>query len=318
MSSPRRGTKSLGRPRRMASTRHPPARRRPTFLRRFAPWLVGLSILAVAGVVAIVLTSRGTSDSPSDQPFVGGDLHSLVVDPTNGSRLYVGGHEGVATSPDGGATWRQVETLEGADAMGWAFTEDLVLVGGHPGLHISRDGGATFELQNENLPATDVHALGAGAGVIYAASPQVGVFASTDGGAAWAVRTSQVGQAFMGRILVDPGDPEHVLAPDMQYGAVESRDGGRTWRALGGVSGAMWVSWDPGNPGHVMASTMDSAAVTTDGGATWRTVNVPSGASLIEISPENPQVILAAALEGSNARVWMSRDEGATWTALSG
>ncbi|CAN5153944.1 hypothetical protein BH20ACT24_BH20ACT24_03810 [soil metagenome] len=317
MSSPKRGTKSPGTRPRTASTRRPQARRRPSFLRRYAPWLLVLSGLAIAGLVTIVVSTRGGTDSTPDRPFVGGDLHSLVVDPTDGGRLYVGGHEGVATSANGGRTWRQIETLEAADAMGWAFTEDLVLVGGHPGLRVSRDGGATFELQNETLPATDIHALGAGADVIYAASPQVGVFVSTDAGGSWTIRTTQVGHGFMGRILVDPEDSEHILAPDMQNGAVESLDGGRTWRALGGVPGAMWVSWDPRNTNHVMASNTGSAATTTDGGVTWRAVNVPPGASLVEISPEHPEVILAAGLEGTSARVWMSRDEGATWTAPS-
>ncbi|HXF57374.1 MAG TPA: hypothetical protein VNO34_07360 [Actinomycetota bacterium] len=157
--------------------------------------------------MALVLLARdGGGHSTPTRPFVGGDLHSLVVDPESPARLFVGGHHGVAWSTDGGKTWRPVDTLEGADAMGWAFSGHRVLVGGHPGLFVSEDGGRTFERRNEGLPATDIHALGAAGQLVYAASPQVGVFASPDGGRSWQVRTEDVGQAFMGRILVDPND----------------------------------------------------------------------------------------------------------------
>jgi photosystem II stability/assembly factor-like uncharacterized protein len=238
----------------------------------------------------------------------------LVADPANPARLFVGGHHGVASSPDGGKTWRPVDSLEGADAMGWAFSAERVLVGGHPGLFVSGDGGRTFEHHNEGLPATDIHALGAGDGVIYAASPQLGVFASLDGGQTWEVRTQEAGFSFMGAILADPEDPEHLVAPDMRAGAVESTDGGRTWRALGGVPGAMWVSWDPEDTRHIVVSATGQAAATTDGGRTWDPLEVPAGASLVEMSPQNPRTLYAAVHEGDAAVVWVSRDGGATWT----
>jgi photosystem II stability/assembly factor-like uncharacterized protein len=234
--------------------------------------------------------------------------------PATASRLYVGGHEGVAVSTDRGRTWQQVGSLAGADAMGWAFTDEVTLVGGHPGLFVSDDDGSTFRQDNDGLPATDIHALGSGAGVIYAASPQLGVFASTDGGASWEVRTDQVGHAFMGTIRVDPRDPDHLVAPDMQAGAVESSDGGRSWSVLGGVPGAMWVSWDLADTDRIVVSGMGQAALTQDGGRTWARLAVPSGASVVEIDPGDPGTLYAGVLEGTQAVVWISRDGGATWT----
>ena len=277
-------------------------------------WVVGLAVVGLGVVAAIVLTRAGTGPSSPGRPFVGGDLHSLVVDPATTSRLYVGGHEGVAVSADRGRTWRQVESLDGADAMGWAFTDEAVLVGGHPGLFVSVDGGRTFRQDNEGLPATDIHALGSGAGVIYAASPPLGVFASTDGGASWEVRTDQVGHSFMGSILVDPADPEHLVAPDMQAGAVESSDGGRSWSVLGGVPGAMWVSWNPADTDRIVVSAMGQAALTRDGGRTWAQMAVPEGASVVEIDANNSDMLYAGVLEGTEAVVWVSRDGGSRWT----
>jgi photosystem II stability/assembly factor-like uncharacterized protein len=291
-------------------------RRRPYRL----PWYRrGVVWIAFSGAAAIVIgfflfTGGAPRTTAGSEPVVGGDLHSIVLDPTGPSRLYVGGHQGVAASRDEGRTWRQIDSLAGADAMGWAFTSERILVGGHPGLYVSRDGGRTFRQENEGLPATDIHALGAGDSIIYAASPQAGVFSSTDGGTSWDLRTREAGQAFMGSILVDPEDENHIVAPDMQNGVVESTDGGRTWRVLHSLPGVMSVTWDRRNPERIIAASMSGAAQTEDGGATWNALSTPAGASVIEIDPRRPNVVFAGALEGDTARVWVSRDGGATWT----
>jgi photosystem II stability/assembly factor-like uncharacterized protein len=290
-----------------------PRRLRPKRGRAGSSAWIGIAAAGAVALAAFFLIRGGGESSPT-RPFVGGDLHSLVVDPERSSRLFVGGHHGVASSTNGAKTWRSVDSLEGADAMGWAFSGQRVLVGGHPGLFISEDGGKSFEHRNEGLPATDIHALGTAGEVIYAASPQLGVFASLDGARTWEVRTQDVGHSFMGRILVDPKDPDHLVAPDMQAGAVETTDGGRTWRALGGAPGAMWVSWDPDDTLHIVVSAMDQAAVTTDGGATWKPLDVPDGASLVEMDSHSPETLYAGVHEGDAAVVWVSRDGGATWT----
>jgi photosystem II stability/assembly factor-like uncharacterized protein len=312
--STRKRAKGTGRPAKRTPTSRRPGRRPAGRRRSNRALMAGLVVAGLGVVGAIMLARADTGPSSSDQPFVGGDLHSLVMAPAITSRLYVGGHEGVAVSTDGGRTWRQIESLDGADAMGWAFTDDGALVGGHPGVFVSDDGGQTFRQDNEGLPATDIHALGSGAEVIYAASPQLGVFASLDGGVSWEVRNDQVGHAFMGTILVDPQNPDHLVAPDMQAGAVESSDGGRSWSMLGGVPGAMWVSWDPADTGRILVSGIGQAALTRDGGRTWAQLAVPEGASIVEIDANDPDTLYAGVLEGTEAVVWISRDGGSTWT----
>lgn len=285
------------------------ARRRARSRRRLG-WTVGVVVaLLVAGGAALLLRAPNGIDG---LPSVGADLHSLVT--PDGETLYVGGHAAVSVSRDGGATWTRVPSLDNADAMGWAFLDDAVLVGGHPGLRVSTDGGTTFEARNEGLPDTDIHALGGAGTRVYAASPGAGFLASEEGGASWTVRNPQVGQSFMGHILVDPGDLEHAIAPDMQVGAVETRDGGVTWRALGGVSGAMWVSWDPNDVEHIVVTGSGTAAVSTDGGATWTPLQAPEGVVIVEVDPGNPDRLFAATHTGETARIWRSEDAGRTWT----
>jgi photosystem II stability/assembly factor-like uncharacterized protein len=280
-----------------------------------AVWLV---IAAVAAIVAVNVLGgsedRGTPTQPVSLPVVGQDLHSLVVDPKDPNTLYIGSHSGVSVSTDGGKTWVAEPALDGADAMGWAFTDQLILVGGHPGLSVSTDGGATFEQRNAGLPSTDVHALGAGEDVIYAGLAGVGTFASTDGGQSWEARSEQVGGSFMGRIQVDPSDDEHVIASDMGAGAVESTDGGRTWDALGGMEGAMWVSWDVRDTDHIVVTGQGSAAESTNGGQSWEPLEIPEGASIVELSPVDSRVLYAAVLEAPQASIYVSEDGGTTWT----
>jgi photosystem II stability/assembly factor-like uncharacterized protein len=117
----------------------------------------------------------------------------------------------------------------------------------------------------------------------------------------------------MGTILVDPDDPEHLVAPDMEAGAAESTDGGRTWRALGGVGGAMWVSWEPGETDHLVATAVGQAAESTNGGRSWSPLSIPAGASVVEIRPDDPQTMYSAVHEGTSATVWVSEDGGGTW-----
>lgn len=304
-----RGSRGKGAPRARKQQPQPWYRERT-----WVPWALGL--IAVA-VVFFALRSGG-ADIPAAgesvaNPVVGGDLHSLVVSPDDPDTVYIGSHQGVSVSTDGGKTWEVVEDLNGADAMGWAFTDDAILVGGHPGLSVSTDGGKTFEPRNDGLPSTDVHALGAGGQVIYAGLAGVGTFASTDSGQSWEARSEEFGGGFMGRIHVDLDDDDHLLAPDMSGGAMESTDGGRTWESLGGVEGAIWVSWAPDDTDHMIAATQGSAVVSTDGGATWEALEIPQGASIVEFSPHDSEVLYAAALEAPEASVYVSNG-GGTWT----
>lgn len=282
-----------------------PKHTRPTWL-----WAAG-AVIVVAVLVARAATGRPSRVSPGE-PFVGGDLHSLVADPTTPGRVFIGGHEGVAVSVDNGRSFTPMHSLDSADAMGWAFNDDGIWQGGHPGLHhVGTDLSATG--RNQGLPSTDVHALGGARTVLYAASPNVGFFASTDNGSTWQTRSGSVGQSFMGRILVDPTNTDHVVAPTMDAGAVESTDGGRTWKRLGGLPSVSWVSWAGGDPRQLVASGGSSAVASTDGGTTWLPVNLPTGAAIVEASPIDAKFWFAAGLNGTHARTWISRDRGATW-----
>lgn len=306
-SSPNRAGK--GQPQRRSATARP-ASAAPN--RRWWPIAAAGAAALIAGGIYLAAQDGESGGTDSARPYVGGDLHTITAIE---GRLYVGGHDGVAVSTDEGQTWRSVSSLQGADAMGWAQTSRALLVGGHPGLFTSTDNGTTFTKTAGDSQVGDVHALGAAGDTAYLASPQAGLLTSDDGGATWTLRNSAVGQTFMGTILVDPSDPQHVIAPDMQNGLVTSSDGGSTWTVLGGPSGAMSVAWDPTDTQRLIAVGMDGGALTSDGASTWADLQLPGGTTAATFS-EDGTTLYAAALDGDTARVFSSTDKGQTWNEL--
>jgi photosystem II stability/assembly factor-like uncharacterized protein len=286
-------------------------RRPPTFYERNRS-LVWLGAMVVVAMGVFALTRPG-GESSATGAFTGGDFHSMVVDPQNPNRIFVGGHEAVSVSQDSGKSWRQVSSLQNRDAMGWGFEPEAIYLSGHPGLTISNDGGKTFNEHNEGLPSTDVHSFGSGKGVLYGASPQSGFFSSTDAGNSWRVVNPGKGRSFFGRILVDPNNVMHLVVADVAAGVAESMDGGRTFDDLGGVTAPSWVSWDPNKTLVMVASGQQGAARSEDGGKTWRSLKAPSPTALVEMDPTDPQRLYAGTHDGSNVSVLVSRDGGSTW-----
>ena len=283
-------------------------------------WLL-LATVAVLGGVLLLLGRDGGSETTDrgGGGFTGGDFHSIVVDPSDPERVFVGGHQAVSVSTDGGATWNEIEELRDADAMGWAFADDAIYVSGHPGLNRSTDDGRTFERINEGLPNTDVHAFGGADDVLYGSTPATGVFASDSGVGGWESRNSAVGGSFFGRILVGPDDPERVIAADSGAGVASSDDGGRSWQLLDtGLQSAAWVSRGGEDLNIVMASGPAGASMSTDDGDTWRLLDVPDGVTLVEAVPGTDDLLYAGRHDGSNVEVLVSRDGGDSWSPASG
>jgi photosystem II stability/assembly factor-like uncharacterized protein len=284
-----------------------------------------VALLIVAAVIAFLLSaSPGRQGSGTSQrPYVGGDLHSLAVNPTNPDRLVVGGHEGGAVSDDGGKTWTQASGIEGADAMGWVIdprNPSRMYVSGHYGFYRSEDGGKNFEQDNSSLPGTDVHGLGMdpqSPETLYAYVVDHGVYRSTDSGGSWQ-RLSD-GPGVMGPILVDAGDSNTLYVSSMQgmrSSFSESTDGGKTWRTVAPLSGmVMSIAQDKNDTNTFYAANGKRVLKSTDGGESWQTVGggLPSGVWAVAVSPGEPQIVYAGVLEGSKAQVYRSEDGGESW-----
>jgi photosystem II stability/assembly factor-like uncharacterized protein len=296
-------------------------RRRAQFV---LPALVAFAILVLA--VGAVLLSAGVGDRTARsvaRPYVGGDLHSLAVDPKDPDRMVVGGHEGGAVSEDGGRTWRPAYGLEGADAMGWVINPDdpqEMYAGGHAGFYRSEDGGKSFDQDNSGLPGTDVHGLGMdprNPDVLYAYVVDHGTYRSSDAGKSWEQVSAEAG--VMGPILVDPRNSAALYVSSMNGGFRKSTDGGKTWRTVapfpgGGMVMSISQSWE--DPDTFYAANGRQILKSTDDGESWRTVGAEfSGVSAVAVAPSDPQIVYAGVLEGTTAQVFRSENSGESWEA---
>ena len=149
--------------------------------------------------------------------------------------------------------------------------------------------------------------LGGAGDTVYAGTAARGLLASNDGGASWEARNAEAGKMFMGVILVDPADPQRLIAPDMSAGLMASADGGVTWKPLGGPGGAMAAAWDPTNTQRLLAVGMAESALSNDGGKTWTPLTLPEGAAAATFSPDGTNDLCRSAQRNHRCRLRQHR-----------
>ena len=173
-------------------------------------------------------------------------------------------------------------------------------------------------------------------------SPGVGLYKSTDAGAAWtAMGLEKAGQ--IGKIAIHPQNPDlvyvavlgNIFGPNPQRGVFRSKDGGASWEHVLAVSdstGAVDLVMDPANPRVLYAgmwraerkpwtlidgSTEGGVYKSTDGGDTWTRLGggLPGGLVGkvgVAVSPANPDRVwvLQATAEEKDGGLYRSDDGG--------
>ena len=256
-------------------------------------------------------------------PAVAGGRVAAVAGTASDPSLYYLGAAGggVWKSENGGATWTAVFEKEPVAAIG-AVTidptnENVVWVG-----------------TGETNPRNDV-------------SYGDGVYKTVDGGKTW-TNVGLKATRHIGRILIDPKNPKHVIvaalgdvfADSPDRGVYVTDDGGATWAHtlyVGPQRGASELAMDPNDPRIVYASIWqfrrepwtfhsggpdDGIWKSTDGGATWTRLaghGLPEGImgrSAVAIAPSDSKRIYAI-IEAKGGILWRSDDAGANWTMVS-
>lgn len=170
---------------------------------------------------------NGLTDHPSANDWNPGAaglvLHTIVTDPDNAAKLWVGiSAAGVFASEDGGATWDRRNRLTNAAACE-----------GHDHPAAPSDGEVGHCVHNM------MRAVGAG-DLLYQQNHH-GVWRSADGGRSWDDIGAGLPSTFGFPILVHPHDPQTLwtlplngdsvgrFPPDAAAAVWRSRDGGATW-----------------------------------------------------------------------------------------
>ena len=204
--------------------------------------------------------------------IAGGRATAVAGIPGNPQVYYVGAAAGgVFETTDGGLNWNPVFNHASTSSIG-----AIAVAASNPNLVWVGTGEAN--IRNDVIPGA-------------------GVYLSTDGGKTWrAMGLKSVGQ--IGRIVIDPHDPNHV------------------------VVAAFGQEWGP--------SPDRGVYVTTDGGKSWRKslfVDNDTGAIDVAMQPDNGQVLFAATWQanrkpwtlndgGPGSGVWRSTDGGESWKRL--
>jgi photosystem II stability/assembly factor-like uncharacterized protein len=208
-------------------------------------------------------------------PFRGGKVNAVAGIPGNPAVYYFGADGGgVWKTTDGGTVWKPIFDKEAVAAIG-----ALALAPSNPNIIYVGTGvnSVSLDLAHGN-----------------------GVYKSTDGGGSWE-HLGLEDSRHIGRILIDPHNPDivlvaamgHTAGPNEERGVFRTTDGGRTWKKVlyrDNVTAAVDLCFEPSNPRVVYATL-------------WHGVRKPGqrGTSF-----------------GPGGGLYKSLDEGSSWTQISG
>jgi photosystem II stability/assembly factor-like uncharacterized protein len=163
----------------------------------------------------------------------------------------------------------------------------------------------------------------------YIAAAGGGVWKTADGGMTWTPLTDQLSSLSSGAVALDPSDPNTILygtgeqhySGDSLYGdgLFRSTDAGATWSKIAMRSQVgSYIARVAASPGTLHVCSDNGYARSVDGGASW-TVFKPGGSftwcnDLVR-SAQAPGTWYASFYAMG---VYMSTDDGVTWTQLTG
>ncbi len=252
--------------------------------------LIVISVSLALFVAAGGSTAAKPATKPASSASPWAEMHWRLLGPFRGGWAEM--IDGIASRPDtfvigaaGGGVWR-------TDNAGRTWTSLF-------------DKGPTAPVGAVAIAPSNPDIIYAGTGQPtprYDVAGGAGVFRSTDGGKTW----SDLGlkdTRHIGRIWVDPKDPDHVLVaavghffgPSPARGLYASRDGGKTWAQtlkIDDDTGVADIVADPGSPTTLFA-------------ASWQARQYPWQSYFTPIA-------------GRGTALWRSDDGGSTWKKLGG
>ena len=212
-----------------------------------------------------------------------------------------------------GIRWRLVGPFRGGKATmvsGVPGNPAVYYIGtAGSGVWRSVDGGQVWTCVSDSIRLTGIGAVAVAPSrpdTVYvgasAGGPAAGLYRSTDSGGHWDFVALQ-GHA-VSSIVIDPHNPDLVMASSGDSGVMRTADGGKTWTSTlpDAQTGGVWLTFDPDNPNNVYAGTRPIAAGGRGGGGGF----APGGRGA-------PPVTTPA----TESQIYFSSDEGATWKKTS-
>jgi photosystem II stability/assembly factor-like uncharacterized protein len=229
------------------------------------------------------------------------------------------------------------------------------------GIWKSTDGGINWRPIFDDQPAQSVSALTiapsdpkivwAGTGETFIRSNVSigdGIYKSSDAGRTWKnMGLEKTGR--IGRIVIDPSDPNvvfaaamgHCYGPQLERGVYRTTDGGKTWKKVLFVdknTGCSDIAIDPNNPRTLFAGMWQvdiktwgrwsggpgsGVFMSKDGGTTWKRLTghglpePPLGKIAVAVAQSNSKRVYALIETGQRGSLWRSEDGGENWKMVS-
>jgi photosystem II stability/assembly factor-like uncharacterized protein len=261
--------------------------------------------------------------------------------------------------------WRLIGPFRGGRAVAVAGVPSepdrfyFGAVGG--GVWRTKNAGRTWDPVFDRQPVASIGAIAVAPSdprVLYVGSGEAdmrsdisygnGVYKSVDGGESW-TRVGLADTRQIGRIVVDPGDPNvvfvaalgHGYGPNPERGVFRSRDGGKSWKRVlfkNDDTGAIDLALDPRNSRTLLAALWQTRRPpwnvyppsngpgsglyrSTDGGESWQPVTdgLPSeklGRIGVAFAPSDSRRVYAV-VDAEKGGLFVSGDGGVSWKRTS-
>ncbi|MCL4523822.1 MAG: hypothetical protein M1451_07920, partial [Acidobacteria bacterium] len=266
----------------------------------------------------------------------GGDVLTLVADPSDARRIYLGTADGhIFGSTDAGESWK---ILGRAGASGDGVITAILVDPRNPqillasawsrenngggGIFRSEDAGVTWKKSGLEEHAVRALARAPSKADMLIAGALDGVYRSLNSGRTWERISPEDHEEIrnIDSVAVDPGNPDIIYAGTFHL-PWKTMNGGRSWRPIhdGMIddSDVMSIVVDRSNPRRIFASACSGIYRSDDAGGLWRKIQgIPYAARrthVIRQNPHRPQTIFAGTTEG----LWRTNDSGATWQRLT-
>lgn len=151
------------------------------------------------------------------------------------------------------------------------------------------------------------------------ADRSVGVRVSGDGGTTWSASHAGLDEALVNAVLIDPRNPQVLLAGRDMQSLQRSADGGATWADVGGQvpHDVRSLARSPVDADHLVATAADGPYRSRDGGATWQPIpttlplpaaSTPGWRQIAWCANDDVHLIAAA-----GRALYRSADAGVNW-----